>query len=97
MYVSLKTASPSTRTERKQVPSRQYAHFFFPFDFFQGNVKPQKRRGKLERNWISTILFSNSPKYSNHCKKKKRKKKRKKERTKLYKRHVINNLMRLYH
>ena len=79
MYVSLKTAWPSTRTERKQVPLRQYAHFFFPFDFFQGNVKPQKRRGKLERNWISNNLFSNSPKYSIHCKKKEKRKERKKE------------------
>ena len=55
--------------------------FFFPFDFFQGNGKPQKRRGKLERNWISTILFIKIPKYSNNFKKKKKKKKkRKKER-----------------
>ena len=85
MYVSLKTAPPSTRTERKQVPSRQYAHFFFfPFDFFQGNVKPQKRRGKLERNWISTNLFSNSPKYSNHCKKKKKEKRKERKKEQNY-------------
>ena len=45
--------------------------FFFPFDFFQGNVKPQKRRGKLERNWISTNLFKK--------KKKEKRKERKKE------------------
>ena len=55
--------------------------FFFPFDFFQGNGKPQKRRGKLERNWISTILF---PKYSNHCKKKKKKKKKERKKEQNY-------------
>ena len=80
----LRLLRPQHVQKESKFPYDSMPTFFFPFDFFQGNVKPQKRRGKLERNWISTILFSNSPKYSNHCKKKKKEKRKERKKEQNY-------------
>ena len=53
----LRPLRPQHVQKESKFPHDSMPTFVFPFDFFQGNAKPQKRRGKLERNWISIIIM----------------------------------------